>query len=87
MGICRLKLPISGSDEEMRRQVECIVREVVPEARCEIWDYQHKYRCGVVTEKGQKVEVSFVRRGVSDADVRIHAEKLSQMIADATGSV
>lgn len=87
MGICRLKLPISGSDEEMRRQVEAIVQELVPEARCEIWDYQKNYRCGVVTARGQKIEVSFLRRNVSDADARAQATKLAKMIAEASGGI
>ena len=84
MGICRLKIPISGDDEEQRRQVEAIVRERVPQAKCQIWDYQHKYRCGLVTDGGEKIEVSFVRRDVSDADVRIHAERLAKLLIDAT---
>lgn len=83
MGICRLKLPISGDDEDQRCQVETIIKERVPEARCQIWDYEHKYRCGLVTDDGEKIEVSFVRRGVSDGDVRIQADRLAQMVDNA----
>jgi len=80
MGICRLELPISGDDEQQRRQVEAIVKERVPEAACQIWDYQHKYRCGLVTDDGRKIEVTFVRRGVSESDVRIQADKLAALV-------
>jgi transcriptional regulator with XRE-family HTH domain len=83
MGICRLSLPISGDDEEQRSQVENIIKERVPAAICQIWDYQHKYRCGLVTDEGRKIEVSFVRRGISDVDVRIQADKLAQLIDNA----
>jgi transcriptional regulator with XRE-family HTH domain len=83
MGICRLKLPISGDDEQQRCQVEAIIQERVPEATCQIWDYQHKYRCGLVNSEGKKIEVSFVRRGVSDGDVRMQAEKLARLVADS----
>lgn len=80
MGICRLKIGISGDDEEQRAQVEAIFRELVPEAVCQIWDYQHKYRCGLVVD-GEKLEVSFVRRGVTDADARAHAAVLAGKVA------
>ena len=83
MGICRLNLPISGDDEQQLRQVEAIFKERVFQARCQIWDYQHKYRCGLVNDNGQKIEVSFIRRGVSDRDVRIQADRLAQLVADA----
>jgi hypothetical protein len=85
MAICRLRLPISGDDETQRKRVEAIVREVVPEAICQIWDYEHKYRCGLVTESGEKIEVSFVRRGVNDADVRAHARRLALLIESSNG--
>lgn len=80
MGICRLKIEIYGDDEDQRRQVEAIVQELVPEAICQIWDYQHKYRCGLVLD-GEKIEVSFVRRGVKESDVRTQAELLAQKVA------
>lgn len=83
MGICRLNLPISGDDEQQRQQVEAIFKERVPQAICQIWDYEHKYRCGLVNDRGEKIEVSFVRRGVSDSDVRIQADKLAELVANA----
>ena len=86
MGICRLKLPLGGDDEDQLRQVEAIIRERVPTAVCQIWDYQHKYRCGLVTEEGEKIEVSFVRRGVSEVEVRCHAERLAELVATASST-
>lgn len=84
MGICRLNLPISGDDEQQRQQVEAIFKERVPEAICQIWDYQHKYRCGLVTDEGKKLEVFFVRRGLSDRDARVQADRLAELVANAS---
>ncbi len=85
MGICRMKIEISGDDEEQLRQVAAIFQELVPETVCQIWDYQHKYRCGLVLE-GTKIEVSFVRRGVTENDARAQAKLLAEKVAAHRGS-
>jgi hypothetical protein len=46
--------PLVGSAEDKRAQAEQIVQRFVPDAKCEIWDYEHRIRCGLVDEDGEK---------------------------------
>lgn len=82
MGVSRLKLEISGDQEEQRKQIESIFKSYVSEAVCEIWDYGHKYRCGLILD-GRKIEVPFTRRGVTEKEARAQAELLAEKVASS----
>jgi len=49
-----------GTAEEKRAAAEELVQRVVPEAKCEIWDYEHRIRCGLVDVDGKKKEFSLL---------------------------
>ena len=53
-------MTISGSAEEKRQQAERIVQAIVPEAKCEIHDYENRIKCGLVDTDGAKKEFSLV---------------------------
>lgn len=85
VGICGENEEIIGDEESQRLQVESIIREFVPSARVQIWDYSHKFRCGLVLDDGKKIEVEFVRRGVRPEDVRMHGQLLKDKIVAHLG--
>lgn len=63
------------SKEELRAEVEGIVQSFVPAAKCELWDYEHRIRCGLV-EEGEKYEFSVTTDTLDRASVETHARSL-----------
>ncbi len=69
-------------------RTQSIFSDIVPEARCELWDYQFRIRCGTVLDSGQKVEVSFLRSVVNDeVHVADQARLLKSKISIASGQL
>lgn len=52
---------LEGSPEEVRKRVEEIVQAIVPQAKCELHDYEFRIRCGLVDVDGEKKEFSLLR--------------------------
>ena len=50
-------------------RVQELVSAIVPTARCELQDYEHKIGCGDMDQWGNIQEVVFVRHGTTENDV------------------
>lgn len=61
--------------EELRTEVERIVQGFVPAAKCELWDYDHRIRCGLVKD-GEKYEFSAIADTLDRESVNSHARSL-----------
>ena len=72
---------------ECLARVEAVFKDIVPEAKCELWDYRHKVRCGTVLPSGQKVELSMVRTTAYDEAQVQSAAQVLRMKIDAAGTV
>lgn len=66
---------LSGTPEEIRKEAEEIVQVIVPEARCEVHDYEHRIRCGLVAA-GEKLEFSLLLEGLETDVLETHARDL-----------
>ena len=69
---------IHGSPEQKRQQAESLVQSIVPGARCELWDYEHRLRCGLVDESGEKREFSLLLEHLDSEVLEAHAEGLKK---------
>lgn len=68
-----------GSAEEIRSKAEQIVQAIAPEAKCEIWDYEHRIRCGFVDADGKKHEFSLVLGGFDRQILEANAKALTRL--------
>lgn len=50
-------------------RVQELVSAIVPTARCELQDYDHKIGCGDMDQWGNIQDVVFVRHGTTENDV------------------
>lgn len=57
-------------------RVQELVSAIVPTARCELQDYDHKIGCGDMDQWGNIQDVVFVRHGTSEDKVRHFAQVL-----------
>ena len=60
--------------------VQEIVRRVVPDARCELKDYQHRIGCGVLDRWDNLQEVVFLRRNLDTKSVETYANVLAAKV-------
>jgi hypothetical protein len=67
----------SRSSSEALMRVQEIVSAIVPTARCELQDYEHRIGCGDVDKFDQIQDVSFVWRGMTEDEVRHAGQVLS----------
>lgn len=74
---------IEGSAEEALAKVQEIVASVVPDAHCELQDYQHPIGCGSVDQDGNVVDVVMLRRGLDAQQVQARAEELARKVGNA----
>jgi hypothetical protein len=70
-----------GSAEQKRVAAEKIVQKIVPEAKCEVWDYEHRIRCGLVDRGGEKKEFSLLLENLDGAVVGEFARHLKSRLA------
>ncbi len=71
---------LSGDEATILAQVQAIVRETVPEANCELQDYQHQIGCGALDQWGDVQAVKFRRQEWDDEIVRHKAKVLATLI-------
>lgn len=71
---------ISGSAEEKRKRSEEIVQAIIPEAKCEIWDYEHRIRCGLVDRDGEKKEFSLLLENLEQDVLEQYARALKRQL-------
>jgi len=71
---------IPGQPEDVRRTIEAMVREEVPDARCELRDYQHRIACGTMDAWGNIQDFVLVKNDWTEEVVRHHATRLAVMV-------
>lgn len=75
----RLKEAAGHPPDDLRWVTE-LVAEIVPDVRCELWDYDFRIRCGTVDEAGNTQEISFLRKNLSPEQVEHDAHKLKRRL-------
>lgn len=66
-------------------RVQELVSAIVPTARCELQDYEHKIGCGDMDQWGNIQEVVFVRHGTTENDV-MHLARVLEVKLKTGGS-
>jgi putative lipoic acid-binding regulatory protein len=77
----RMSNKIAGTAEEALSQVQTIVTRFVPEAHCELQDYQHRIGCGAPDKNGNIVDVVMIRRELDEEQVEALAQELARKVA------
>lgn len=72
---------IKGSPEEKRAEAERIVRDIIPQAKCELHDYEHRIRCGLVDSDGEKKEFSLLLDDLEQDVLEMHARALKERLS------
>lgn len=70
-----------SSQRDDIRWIEEIFEATVPGARCELWDYKFKVRCGALHRDGETRGVNFVRSGATVELVESAARQLQLLLA------
>ena len=60
---------IDGDAQAILEAVQAIFNTIVPDASCELQDYEHRIGCGALDQWGNIQDVVFLRRGLDEADV------------------
>lgn len=68
--------PIPGDAATVLARVQEIMEKHVPDVKCELQDYEHRIGCGAMDEWGNVQDVKFLRRQVSEEEVRTFAQVL-----------
>lgn len=76
----RLKEAANPPEDENLKMVREIVQAVVPDARCEIWDFDFRIRCGALDANDETKSISFVRRNIKPDVVNMYALELKRML-------
>lgn len=71
-------MAIKGDTLAVLAQIQRIVEGIVPGARCELQDYEHRIGCGALDGEGRLHDVRVMRAGLTEEDAR----NLGQMLAD-----
>ena len=71
---------LCGSPEEVIAEVQSIFRGVVPEAVCELQDYQFRIGCGTVDAAGQIQQVIFIRKHLTREQAKAGAFELKRKL-------
>jgi hypothetical protein len=71
---------IPGQPEDVRRTVEALVQEEVPDAVCELRDYAHRIACGTMDQSGNIQDFVLVRDQWEEEIVRHYAKRLAIMV-------
>lgn len=72
---------IDGEPAAVLARVQEIVRRAVPEAKCELQDYDHRIGCGALDPWGNIQEVRFLRRELRTIDIEHQARVLAAKVA------
>lgn len=70
-----------GSPEQIRLAVQKIVQAIVPEAKCEVWDFENRIRCGTVDSRGNVQEFSLVIDDLEMDIIEAHARVLKSRLS------
>ncbi len=71
---------LSGSPAEVLSRVQEVFASIVPGAVCELQDYEFRIGCGAMDRWGNLQDVKFQRNGLTEEEVRYHAQVLSRMV-------
>jgi hypothetical protein len=71
---------IPGQAGDVRRTIEAIVRAEVPDARCELRDYQHRIACGTMDGWGRIQDFVLVKDEWTEEVVQQQAKRLAIMV-------
>lgn len=71
---------IPGQPEDVRRTIEAMVQEEVPDARCELRDYHHRIACGTMDSWGNIQDFVLGKDEWTEDVVRHHAARLAVMV-------
>jgi hypothetical protein len=72
---------IQGDTVEVLAQVQRIVEAIVPDARCELQDYEHRIGCGALDGSGKLRDVRVMRAGLTEEDARNMGQTLADRLA------
>ena len=75
-----MSIKIEGDSKAVLDSVQAIFDSVIPDASCELQDYEHKIGCGALDRWGNIQDVVFLRRGLSEADVEHQATVLATKV-------
>ena len=74
---------IEGDKQAVLARVSAVITSAVPEAVCELQDYDFRIGCGAMDRWGKVQETVMLRAGLDDETVAHHADRLR--IAVKTG--
>ena len=74
---------IEGTAEEALAKVQKIVAGIVPDAICELQDYQQRIGCGAVDRDGNVVDIVMLRRGLDVEQVNAFADDLARKASNS----